>query len=636
MSLSLSSLPSLDQPLITDPRVLHLIANSHIQAPTACFVTAGDTVIAVNDLALQALGRRRGEVVAHLATEFDSSTAEKESLPTVITGRLLVEDLDPLDTSPVVKIVPIEGTGLKVYWLRGPSPKGSRSSGALDLSRASSFAKLSPQSERDSPLRRLPSVADHLSGNALTKVLEGQSEAIQRITIEAYRAQKQIREHVSFIENLELNHEEIRASGTGYLYANESVDNVKSILRRMFLGEELASDIIKVVITTRSLDSLDKNGLADWKRVSYVISQILQNACKHGGHKVRLILDIEYDPLCEMLKIFIQDDGPGMNQGYLSEALDGITFTEDAKAPTSKPGIILRICRLLVEDVLKGQFRAITNSAGTAFELCIGVKSIQELGDESMKFSSASRPIEIGDIELHRVAGAGSGCEGSSVIHSEYSAFRRIPSSLKLDDCSSFDPSPMLMNGRRRREGYFQLPRLESNLVSLETILELQSFKENASHLTDRDALLPQRVKLPLNAPILHVDDEKSGQMVLSRFMKQCNLTSSEVADSGGSALEKVQEAITSGKPYQMIFMDQMLGGVIEGLDRGTNVARKIFEIYKNFRLPPPIIIPASGNMTKEDVVIYKAAGMSCEVNLEKPFRPEQIRNIVARYFASP
>ena len=113
-------------------------------------------------------------------------------------------------------------------------------------------------------------------------------------------------------------------------------------------------------------------------------------------------------------------------------------------------------------------------------------------------------------------------------------------------------------------------------------------------------------------------------------------MTSSEVADSGASALEKVHEAIGSRHPYQMIFMDQMLGGDIPGLDRGNKVAERIFEAYQKADLTPPIIIPASGNMAQEDLVIYRASGMSCELNLQKPFRLEQMKNIVARYFISP
>ena len=536
-----------------------------------------------------------------------------------------------------MKIFPVEGTALKVYWLRGPSPTVSRASGDLERSRLSSAVKVSPLSSRGSPLRRLTSVENHLVGNALTRVLEGKSPAVQLVAIEAYQAHKQIREDVSFIETLELNHAQIEATGTGYLFPNESVGNVKNILRGVFVEGELNPYMAKVVVTTRSIDAFDKNYSVDWARVSYVISQLLQNAFKHGGDGVKLILDIEYEAPSEMLKMVIQDDGPGMDPDYLREALDGITFTEDAKAPTSKPGIILRICRLLVEDVLKGRLMAITNFCGTSFELSIKVKSMQI--HQELNPSALSYPIETGYIDLQEVAGGGSASKDSSLIHSERSAFKRVASSLKLDDFISLDPPRELVSDRHRRKGYFQLPGLQSSLVPLETILALQTLEEDVFVVTDLETLLVdidiQIEKLPLNAPILHVDYENSGRMMLSRFMRQSKLVSTEVADSGRAALEKVQKAIACGKPFQMIFMDQMLGGDIPELDKGNKVAERILEIYRNSGLCLPIIIPASGNMAEEDLAIYRDSGMSCEIYLQKPFRVEQMTKIVQRYFTA-
>jgi len=634
MSSSPTSFASSSQPPITDPGVLQIITDSHIQAPTACFVTAEDRVIAINELALRILGKEREEVVGHLAREFVGSSKERGLLPRVMSEFELIEGSDILDTDPIVKVAQIERTTLKVCWLQMPLLQGSRISDESDLSRDStpkhypSSLQRSPLRDssvrgslpRGSPLERLGSVGNHLLGNNVMRRIGEQEPEIQLVAMQVYEDTNQIHEVVRFAKSLEKNRLRITETGTSFITLNESVDNLKNILSQIFKEGTLNSYIAKVNLSPTSIWALDKNLSTDWTQVSYVISELLENACKYSGDKGKVILDIEYDAASEKLIIVIQDNGSGMDQDYLRDALEGKTFTVDATAPTSNPGITLRMCRLLVEDVLGGDFDGKTHCCGTEFKFSMKVQSMDTPLEDDMKPSSGSYPIRTSDIKLDTST---LGCAGESTPLSDSGsgAFKKLPTLKDKADT-------LLRTTRNRRMGYFQLPKIKPNLVPLKEFVRMGSIEELEDIPSARD-------KLSLDAPILHVDDERSGRMLLSRLMQQSKLSSIGEAGSGTDALEKTKQAIRSGKPYKMIFMDQMLGGDAPGLDKGNKVAEEIFKIYRELGLPLPIIIPASGNMNKEDIAIYEASGMSCELPLKKPFRVEQMQAIVKSYFTA-
>lgn len=612
--------------LITDTTILQIIINSHIQGPTPCFVTTDNRVIAINEEALRVLRQVREDVVGHLASEIVGVPAEASPSSKLMSVPSLVDSAGMPDTDLVVKTAAIERTALKVHWLQNPSSKESSESGELDVSRDSSPTKLHSPSflsslrrsppARSSPLGRLDFVGDHLFGNGVTSRLVEMDPKTQRLAFEVYQSTQQIHQDVRLAKTLEKNRLQKEATGSGFIAANESVDHIKNILSDLFLEGALRSYIEKVNLSRTSIEALDKNFSADWSQVSYVISELLENACIHGGNTAKVILDIEYDATSEKLTIVIQDNGSGMDKDYLQDAVDGKTFTEESTTKTSNPGITLRKCRLLVEDVLGGEFVAWTDFCGTEFKFSF----------KAMKPSGAAVKTSDVKVEASAVGGAG---ESTPPPLSDFgnSAFRKIPS-LTDEDSITFDEPIVLAKGRHRRLAYSPLTGVESNPTGI--VPGLTAIKE---HLSLRS--VADKGKLSLDAPILYVDDEKNCRTLLGRFMNICQLRSTTEANSGTAAIEKIEEAIRSGKPYQMIFMDQVLGGDDPELTSGNQVAEKIFKIYQEASLPLPIIIPASSNMTPEDVAIYKASGMNCESPLKKPISMEPLKAIVERYFAT-
>ena len=113
--------------------------------------------------------------------------------------------------------------------------------------------------------------------------------------------------------------------------------------------------------------------------------------------------------------------------------------------------------------------------------------------------------------------------------------------------------------------------------------------------------------------PILIVDDEKNIRLTLSQALETLD-TQIDVAANGGEALTKLKE-----KEFGLILLDIRMPGM-----DGMEVLRRVREIRPDIRI---IMITAYG--TIESAV--EALKLGAVDFLQKPFDPEEIRELVSR-----
>ena len=115
------------------------------------------------------------------------------------------------------------------------------------------------------------------------------------------------------------------------------------------------------------------------------------------------------------------------------------------------------------------------------------------------------------------------------------------------------------------------------------------------------------------NKPILIVDDEKNIRMTLSQSLESLGVET-EMAGNGEEALAKLKE-----KDFSLMLLDIRMPGM-----DGMEVLRRVREVRPDIRI---IMITAYG--TIESAV--EAMKLGAVDFLQKPFDPEEIREIVSR-----
>jgi CheY-like chemotaxis protein len=119
---------------------------------------------------------------------------------------------------------------------------------------------------------------------------------------------------------------------------------------------------------------------------------------------------------------------------------------------------------------------------------------------------------------------------------------------------------------------------------------------------------------------ILVVDDNEINILIANRILSKWGFNL-EFASNGHEAIEKVMNNI-----YDLIFMDIKMPG-IDGFET-TCIIREIPGHY--FKSVPIIALTAS--TLQDENSKFKASGMNG--HLLKPFKPEEIRNIISAYFS--
>jgi len=113
---------------------------------------------------------------------------------------------------------------------------------------------------------------------------------------------------------------------------------------------------------------------------------------------------------------------------------------------------------------------------------------------------------------------------------------------------------------------------------------------------------------------ILIVDDEKNIRLTIQLSLQSMDLTVDQ-AISGEEALERLVMY-----PYDLVLLDLKLPGM-----SGLDVMEKLAELGINARV---VVISAHGTI---DLAVKALKAQALDF-IEKPFSPEEIRKIVAKY----
>ena len=143
-------------------------------------------------------------------------------------------------------------------------------------------------------------------------------------------------------------------------------------------------------------------------------------------------------------------------------------------------------------------------------------------------------------------------------------------------------------------------------------------FEKSAAHVADRETL-PAHFK---TLRVLLVDDVEMNLTIMSRQLKVFGMTVTGVLD-GFAAMAELERAWHRGKPYDLVFLDQMMPGL-----SGAAVARRI---RANAHLADiKLVIVSSGGRG----VIKNVADLGLEAILEKPLRQQLLLDTLINIYS--
>jgi CheY-like chemotaxis protein len=122
-----------------------------------------------------------------------------------------------------------------------------------------------------------------------------------------------------------------------------------------------------------------------------------------------------------------------------------------------------------------------------------------------------------------------------------------------------------------------------------------------------------------LNAKVLLVEDNRVNQIVATNFLKKWGIEVA-IANHGKEALEMIQK----NKSYQLVLMDLQMPEM-DGYEASKRI-RALDDAY--FKKIPIIALTASAMIDIKDKVI----GIGMTDFLSKPFHPEELQSMIARY----
>ena len=144
-------------------------------------------------------------------------------------------------------------------------------------------------------------------------------------------------------------------------------------------------------------------------------------------------------------------------------------------------------------------------------------------------------------------------------------------------------------------------------------------FEKSTAHVADRETLPAHFSTLR----VLLVDDLPMNLTIMSRQLKAFGMMVSAVAD-GFAALAELERAWHHGKPYDLVFLDQMMPGMT-----GDTLARRIRgnEHLAETRL---VIVSSAGRGG-----VKNAADLHLEAILEKPVRHQELLDTLINIYST-
>jgi signal transduction histidine kinase/DNA-binding response OmpR family regulator len=144
-------------------------------------------------------------------------------------------------------------------------------------------------------------------------------------------------------------------------------------------------------------------------------------------------------------------------------------------------------------------------------------------------------------------------------------------------------------------------------------------FEKSTAHVADRE-MLPDHFK---TLRVLLVDDIEMNLIIMSSQLKAFGMTVSTVRD-GFAAMAELERAWHNGKPYDLVFVDQMMPGLT-----GDELARRI---RQNVHIAETkiVIVSSAGRGA-----VPNAADLHLEAILEKPVRYQELFDALINIYST-
>ena len=126
------------------------------------------------------------------------------------------------------------------------------------------------------------------------------------------------------------------------------------------------------------------------------------------------------------------------------------------------------------------------------------------------------------------------------------------------------------------------------------------------------------------NTRILVVDDMKTMRLFVKKALKQLGFENFEEADDGETAYPKIEEAINSGSPFQLVLSDWNMPNM-----SGLDLLKKVKENPAMAGLPF-ILVTAESEASQVKVAIE--AGVSNYI--VKPFSADKLKGVLEQVYA--
>jgi signal transduction histidine kinase/DNA-binding response OmpR family regulator/HPt (histidine-containing phosphotransfer) domain-containing protein len=144
-------------------------------------------------------------------------------------------------------------------------------------------------------------------------------------------------------------------------------------------------------------------------------------------------------------------------------------------------------------------------------------------------------------------------------------------------------------------------------------------FEKSTAQIADRD-MLPEHFK---KLKVLLVDDIDMNLTIMSRQLKPFGMTPTSVKD-GFEAMAELERAWHNGRPYDLVFLDQMMPGM-----SGDALARRI-RANEHLAETKLVVVSSGGRAAIKD-----AAGLHLEAILEKPVRHQELLDTLINIYST-
>jgi len=144
-------------------------------------------------------------------------------------------------------------------------------------------------------------------------------------------------------------------------------------------------------------------------------------------------------------------------------------------------------------------------------------------------------------------------------------------------------------------------------------------FERSTAHVADRETL-PSHFK---SLRVLLVDDIEMNLTIMSKQLKAFGMTVTSVMD-GFAAMAELERAWHRGKPYDLVFLDQMMPGM-----SGDALAARIRA--NDHLVETKLVVVSSGGRG----VVKNAAALHLEAILEKPVRHQELLDALINIYST-